>query len=183
MSIEDLQKILSVTSSDVEKSIAKLCSASEEEFSFYARSYVRAYASWVEGTIWVYKQLIVGAEYQWHKELPIECQLFLFEHDWALKSSGVPYRRDKKIGTLDNIKGFFYVAGQIFPEFSVDFSCSGWQGVTSFYLARDKMMHPSGPSGLEMPKEELKKYDEGRVWLKEKFHTFGEEVIKKIGHA
>lgn len=179
-SFETIQSHLKVIQDDVEVSVSKLNESSEEERGFYARSYIRAYASWIEGSVWVYKTLVSRVEYKWHQSLPLESQLFLFEKDWKLSNSGVPRLTNRKIGAKDNLKGFFAVMSQIFEGFQVDFGGPGWDAVLFFYSIRDRMMHPNGSRSLYVSHSELKRCDDGRIWLRSQFTRLGHSMRSKI---
>ncbi len=96
---EKLFKLFEVLYSDVKTSIYKLNDCSDDEFDFYARAYLRAYASWIEGVVWAYKDLISRVENGWYKVLPTEYQLYLFEYDWKITDNGKPVLQQKKIKT------------------------------------------------------------------------------------
>jgi len=179
-SIETIKNHLKVIQDDVEISISKLNDSSGEERGFYARSYIRAYASWIEGSVWTYKTLVSRAEYKWHQELPIESQLFLFENDWRLSKSGAPKLTNRKIGAKDNLKGFFVVMSQIFDDFQVGFDGQEWEDVLFFYSIRDRLMHPNGSRSLDFPKCELKRCDDGRVWLLSQFSSLRCSIKAKV---
>lgn len=179
-SFETIQSHLKVIQDDVEVSVSKLNESSEEERGFYARSYIRAYASWIEGSVWVYKTLISRIEYKWHEDLPLESQLFLFGKDWKLSDSGVPKLTNRKIGAKDNLKGFLVVISQIFEGFQVDFSGAEWDEVLFFYAIRDRMMHPNGSRSLDVSGSELKKCDNGRLWLRSQFTSLTHSIKSKI---
>jgi len=179
-SLETIQSHLKVIQDDVEVSVSKLNESSEDERGFYARSYIRAYASWIEGSVWVYKTLVSRVEYKWRQDLSLESQLFLFEKDWKLSNSGEPKLTNRKIGAKDNLKGFFVVMSQMFEGFQVDFGGSEWQEVLFFYSIRDRMMHPNGSRSLDVSDSELKRCDVGRVWLRSQFTSLGHSIKSKI---
>jgi hypothetical protein len=93
-------------SADMNLTVTRL--KEKEDFSFWGRAYLRAYSSWIEGLIWMYKESIRKLEYQWHKNLSLPDQSYLFEYDWSIEN-GNPVLKDKKIKTIDNLKAFFKV--------------------------------------------------------------------------
>lgn len=140
---------------------------------------MRAYSSWIEGSIWLYKELIRRIEYQWHKDLPMEYQLYLFEYDWSLSNTGKPTISQNKIKTKQNLKAFFYVMEKLFEQFSVDTSEEGWEQVMYFYKIRDSLMHPSNSSSLEISKNTIEKCEKGRLWLNGNFSKLSEILVAK----
>lgn len=139
------------------------------DVDFYARSYLRAFASWVEGMIWLIKHFVGNSEKELHKKLSIESQLYIFEYDWKISNSGKPCLTSKRIGTKDNIKAIFHVFNELFPAFSVDFNDSGWNDLMHFYSLRDKMMHPKNLQSLTVTKEDILRCESGRAWLNGNF--------------
>ncbi len=178
--MEEILDFVKTLYNDVEKSIQELNNHSNEDFGYRARSYLRAYASWVEGNVFYLKEIIRKIEYQWHKELPTASQIFLFEYDFFVKNSGEPVLEAKKIGTQANIKGLFYVGSQLFPSFNFSLSTSEWESVLYFYRLRDSMMHPKVGSSVLITKESILKCESGRLWLKGKFGDLQREIVSKI---
>lgn len=173
----ELFEVMKILNMDVEKSIEKLNSG--EDFEYNARAYLRAYATWVEGTLWMFKELIRKIEYQWYKEMPLELQLYLLENDWDVKSSGEIYIEDKKIRTKDNIKAFFQLAKFFAPNFTVDFECKEWGYVSKFYYFRDRMMHPNSLKSLTYTHQEISNCDLGRKWLWKQISDVGQLISKR----
>lgn len=181
-SIEKISLLISALNNDIDFSINKLnrLEDSDPEYAFYARSYVRATASWAEGFVWVVKHVIGKVEYQWHKNLPVESQLYLFDIDWAISNSGKPKVTTKKLRTRDNIKAFFYLSHQLLGCHAVDYSSNGWNDLMYFFSVRDGMMHPSDMESLHLTKESLMRCERGRIWLKDNFKEVMISVVKII---
>lgn len=179
--LNKVSQLIATFNSDVDFAINNLNSSKEdeEEFEFLARSYIRAVASWAEGIIWVLKHAIIHAEGQWHKNLPLESQLYLFEHDWKLSNSGQPKLTSKKLKTEENLKGFFYVAYEIFGGEKADYSGQGWEDLKYFYKVRNQMMHPSNLDSFQINKKCLDKCENGRLWLKSNLN----EVLDRVAKA
>ena len=178
---EDLENFLNfnkVLSGDLSHAI-DLLNREEIDVGVSARIYIRAYASWVEGTLWTFKEMIRKVEYQWHRALPIESQLYLFEYDWFI-NNGRPIMRAKKISTEENLKAFFHVMRQIFPGYSVDFGGGGWSSVKYLYEIRDRMMHPKFLSDIERSKDDVLKCEDGRRWLMEKFKELFSFIKQRV---
>jgi len=164
---------------DVKTSVMKLNNCNQDEFDFYARAYLRAYASWIEGNIWMYKELIRRIETQWYKNLSTEYQLYLFEYDWKIKNNGEPVLQQKRIKTIDNLKGLFFVLSHIFEDFSIDRGQKGWENVLYFYTIRDRTMHPTNLDSFKISKSDIEKCDNGRVWLEDIFIDLSSKIYEK----
>jgi len=177
--MEDLLELLKTLHDDVEKSIQEL-NEPGCDFGYRSRTYLRAYASWVEGSIFVIKEAIRKIEYQWHTELPIASQLYLFEYDMRIGSSGKPVIESKKIGTKVNLKALFYLCSELFKEFQVDIGVVEWESVMHFYKIRDRMMHPNSLAGVSYTKDDILKCDKGRLWLKKIFVDIHSQINAKI---
>lgn len=175
---EEVKAAITAIETDMNMAVKKLNSAGDE-FDFYARAYVRAMGTWVEGVLWLHKTIITQYESKWHEELPMEDQLYLFESDWEIRS-GKPVRVNKKIATKQNLKSFFHVAAKIFQDYSVDLGGQGWQDILYFFSLRDRLMHPSGISSLIFSREDLDRCDNGRIWLRDQFSDLREEVLAKL---
>lgn len=179
-SLDEISCVFKLTLSDVNTSISKLNSSSEEEFDFYARTYIRALASWIESSLWMHKLIIQKADEKWYLQLPIEMQLYLLEYDWKIDSASSPSLTEKKIPTKQNLKAFFKVMQQMFSGYEgVNFGTDGWKSVLDFYKLRDQMMHPSGVQGLTFTKQEIERCDDGRLWLNEQFLNVRTQIQTK----
>ena len=180
--VDNIIQLIKKLSSDVDFSIQNLNEAvnNDIEFEYYARSYIRSMASWIEGMIWVFKKTIASSKYQKQKNISLESQLYLIEHDWRLSHSGKPKLQSKKIKTKENIKGLFYVVHEIFGGEEINYTGQGWEGVLHFYKVRDRMMHPSDLQCLSIKKEDIKQCECGREWLKEKFKNISYVIEKDI---
>ena len=163
---------------DVEKSIKEL-NQPQCDFEYCSRAYLRAYASWIEGSISIIKETLRKIEYQWYKDLPIASQLYLFEYDMRIENSGKPVIESKKISTKSNLKGLFYLCSELFEEFDVDIGSVEWESIIHLYRMRDRMMHPNSSSGIVYTKDEILKCDKGRLWLKNVFEKIWSEMSAK----
>lgn len=150
---------------DLSLALLHLNHANEEDYGYYARSYIRTYAAYIEGSIWLYKQLIIRAEYQWHKSLPLASQLFLHEYDWKVASNGALRDKSKSIPTLDNIRAFFKLMQVLFPELVVDLSGEGWQSILAFNKKRNSIMHPTKSDALVVTSKDLEQLKQGVLWF------------------
>lgn len=156
----DLFKVLYGDVKEAKEAMNKL----PENRAFYARSYVRAYASWIEGTIWMYKRLFEELPSQRVQTLPLEYQLYLKDIDWSM-TNGKPKIKTKKIGTKDNVKGFFQLAMKLYPHFRADISNTGFSNINEMFNMRDRLMHPSDNAHLCISDDELDKCEAGRTWF------------------
>lgn len=176
-SLEDIKALIFALEEDINLAIAKV-NSSEDEFDFYARSYLRALATWIEGSLWLHKTIVREVEFDWNNVLPIESQLYLAEYDWKIDSRGKPKRETKKIPTKQNLKSFFYVMGQLFENYEADLGGEGWAAVLHFYDLRDRMMHPSGLASLVFSKPDIQRCDTGRLWLKDQFLEIRKNAVE-----
>lgn len=181
--IQEQFNLFRIMNDDVQLSIDRLnrSNQSSKDFEFYARAYIRAYASWIEGSLSLYKDLIIKIDLNWCKELPLEYQLYLFEQDWSIKNSGEPYLTSKKIGTKDNISCFFRLMSHISSDFAIDKSNSSWSDVVFFYTVRDRMMHPKCCDSLIITTLELNRCECGRIWLNMIFQEIRNKILEKLG--
>ena len=179
ITIGDVEELAMILYKDIGTAISKLVTASDN-YGFYSRSYVRAYASWIEGKIWLYKEVMRRIEGKWHTDLPTASQLYLFEYDWYVDSSGTARLKQKRLGAKENLKGFFVLMSQLFSDYDVDFGGEGWQSVMSFYMTRDKIMHPSGDTNLDIDKQEVLSFDKGRVWLDGEFEKINKLISDRL---
>lgn len=53
------------------------------------------------------KDLVKHLERQWYRELPLEFQLYIFDQDWSIKNSGIPFLLEKRLKTKENLKALF----------------------------------------------------------------------------
>ncbi|HET8710789.1 MAG TPA: hypothetical protein VFM32_05405 [Spongiibacteraceae bacterium] len=169
--------LLKVMMSDVNYSVEKLNSG-DENYDYYARAYLRSYASFIEGSIWVYKELIKRSKDKLFEKMPLDFQLYIYEIDLNIKSSGEPEVRNKKIKTKDNLKGFFYVISKLLPEYKIDLTTNEWSDISFFYSLRDKMMHPTSTNSLNISHEDIVRCDRGRAWLLDQYKQINTNLSK-----
>jgi len=179
MEIEKDRELIRVLWDDVESSISELneISSASKDFGFKARSYLRAYASWLEGGVFLFKKMLANLKGDIHKRLTIESQLYLFNYDWKI-SNGVPELSYKRIATKDNIKAFFKVSAQIFEDYKPDFKSDGWNGLMFFYRLRDRIMHPKEIADLSLDMEDLKRCEAGREWVKKELSDIKDCLLR-----
>lgn len=180
--VNHLIKLSRVLKEDVNTSINNLNDCEQKDFGYNARSYLRSYASWVEGSLHIYKNTIANIEYKWMLDLPTQYQLYLHEYDFKIKGSGEIIALEKKLKTKENLKAFFVVMAKLFDGFSVEFDKGGWEDVLFFYAIRDKMMHPNNVKNLEVSKEDIEKCDSGRQWLEQSFEHLRDKIIERLDH-
>lgn len=174
----NISSLIEILNSDVQHIVDKL-NLSDEELDFNIRSYIRAYSSWIEGTVWMLKELIKGDEHQWHQTMPLASQLYLFEHDWKIKNTGEPVLTSRKLKTKENIKGLFHITTHLDQSFGIDYNSKGWNQIIHFYELRDNLMHPKSLDSLSITKNQVLKCDEGRAWLFSKFAEVAKIIIQK----
>ena len=177
MSLFELIKLLDA---DFMLSIDKVKSAVPNDVGFYKRSFVRSMASWIEGNLFIHKKIISDFDGQWHQSLNLEYQLYLFESDWTISDSGKSVLKSKKLGTLQNLKGFLVFSEELFPGYSIDFGVSGWESVRTFFKLRDGMMHPSTSSQLEFSADQMDKFDEAASWIKSEFRRVRNAMTEEL---
>ena len=166
---------------DVNKAIERIVESNDDNFGFNARSYLRAYASWVEGSIFLYKEIVRGVNNSvWISNLPLEYQLYMAEHDWKISGNGIPTKSNKKIRPKDNLKALFVVMSEIFDGFKVETDRGGWDDVMFFYRIRDKMMHPSEPNSLDVSPRDIQRCETGRKWLQSELKKLNTKLVEKL---
>jgi len=177
--MQNLHELSKILASDVELAVQKVNEASSDEMQFYSRTYLRAYASWIEGSLFMHKKLIAKTERNWYLELPAASQLYLLEVDWKIANSGEPREFSKKIRTQQNLKAFFFVSQQIFAGYKTDFENHGWGCVKEFYKLRDSMMHPSDSTSFNPSVDQINSCDDGRQWLLGEFRRVRDCMLDK----
>jgi len=70
-SLEDIKALIFALEEDINLAIAKV-NSSGDEFDFYARSYLRALATWIEGSLWLHKTIVREVEFDRNTVLPLE---------------------------------------------------------------------------------------------------------------
>lgn len=162
---------------DVSISASKI-NANPEEFDYYSRAYIRAVASWVEGSISMYKAIAV--HHPKRHNLPLESQLYLHDFDWAIQNGKIK-SSTKKVRTKDNLKCFFSTMSELHSDYLVDFDSSGWSSLMGFYEHRDSMMHPKCIDDLILNKDVILRVQAGVVWFRDQISKLNECISTKKG--
>lgn len=164
---EELLEFTKVLELDISSAIQKLNTS--EDFHFYSRSYVRALASWIEGTLYCHKELFLLDEDFLHSlTVPEFC--YFEEKQVQIKNNGNLSSKTLNIPTEQNLKIFFKLIPRKMNSEVVNMSDDcGWTKVIDFYSYRKRMLHPKKTADLQPTIEQIKGFETGREWLKTQF--------------
>lgn len=164
---KELLEFTKVLELDINSAIQKLNTA--EDFQFYSRSYIRALASWIEGTLYCHKELfLLDKDFLSSLTVPEFC--YFEEKQVQIKGNGNLSEKTLNIPTEHNLKIFFKVMPVKMGSEAISMSDSeGWHKVTEFYSYRKKMLHPKKTADLQPSIEQIRDFEIGREWLKIQF--------------
>jgi hypothetical protein len=164
MQVEQSIKFIHTLSEDVNKCVRHL-NERDNTFSFWARAYVRAFGSFIEGAAASYREVIVSLWTSGAVSLSVEQQLFFLNLDWRVTSQSRIETIEKKISTTQSLKCLFEQLSEVVPGYTVDFGTTGWENILAFYVVRDGLTHPKRLSSLEVSEEQVKVIEIGRRWF------------------
>ena len=146
--------------------IDALREAVEKNSDFHSRSFARNLFALVEGTVYLWKQVILQQSTLFEIALEEGEEAILSEKTASLKSDGSLRIESSKISTLANIKYTLKKANEFFGASpGADFSHHGWERLQEAIRVRDRMMHPKSTEGLTVSEDDLQCCREGLEWF------------------
>lgn len=182
MKLEEMGIFIKTIHSDVNACIERI--NADEDMEFWARMYIRSLASLVEGTSYMYRDIIRGLWQGGEIKLTTEQQLFFLNLDWRVVNSGQIETTEKKLPSKESLKCLLTQIGVILPSYKPDFVSKGWAQLLEFYQTRDALIHPKTLIALHIKKDKLKELDVGRAWFANECRNINDALIKdgsKIG--
>jgi hypothetical protein len=178
MNLSDANEFIRIIHGDVKQCVNRL--NENTDFDFWARSYIRAVASLIEGTTFIYKKMIVSLWAERVLQLSTEQQLFFHNLDWRITRSGDVETTDKRLPSKEGLRAFFAQLGMVIPGYKPDFGGKGWAGLSLFYDVRDALIHPKSLQGLKLEKKTVSAIEDGRAWLNEQLKKVNDEMVDRL---
>jgi len=190
------------TLGDVSRRIRKLLEdASEAEnflennnSQFAKRAHIRSAFAYMEGSVWLFKQLIVQTVFQ-SKAVTNPLHLLsiaelglLSDVSYDLKDNGEPYEQQKFLPLTKNLRFTMSVMSR-FTGYSIDLQTNSktWDRFNKTIKVRNRITHPKNAEEIDMTDEEIQHATEVCNWFNciskgciEAFHkNFDEQQPKK----
>ncbi len=178
MQVEQSIEFIHTLSEDVNECVRHL--SERETFSFWARAYVRAFGSFIEGVAASYREVIVSLWTSGAVPLSVEQQLFFLNLDWRVTSQSRIETIEKKLSTTQSIKCLFAQLSEVVPGYTADFGTAGWENILAFYAVRDGLTHPKSLSSLEVSEEQVNAIEVGRKWFVAQVQAINDSLLRHL---
>ncbi len=166
MKLRDIKKSLNPLLEDAFESEILLNSNKSSQFA--RRTYVRTLFSYIEGTIWILKQVCLNAEAPKSNVRSIEIGelLILREEMFELKSNGSIKKTALHLNLLDNLKFIFKTLNRLFVgHIELGTGTANWTNLIEAKKIRNRITHPKDSESFEISDEEIKLCQEVCSWF------------------
>lgn len=144
---------------------------------FARRIYIRSVFSYVEGSIWVFKQVCFKVKPSGNAKRKMSISEFavLNEESYELKRNGDIKVVTKNLNLLDNIKFTFKMLNKLFGgELDIGTGTESWANLIKAKNIRNRITHPKKVEDLTITDEEIKVCEDVCSW----FNTLSSETFK-----
>ncbi|KUJ51825.1 hypothetical protein [Chryseobacterium sp. JAH] len=135
---------------------------------FYRRVYIRSLFAYVEGSIWVMKQVCLKAKSidGIQRKINISEYSILTEESYELKGNGDIKTGSKAINILDNIKFTFKTINKLFNG-NLDFGVgsTNWEKLIIAKNVRNRITHPKNEKDMIISDDEILICEEVCSWF------------------
>jgi hypothetical protein len=139
---------------------------------FAKRAYIRSIFAYMEGTIWIFKQLIVQTVFQ-SKAVTNPLRLLsiaelglLSDVSYDLKDNGEPYEQQKFLPISKNLRFTVGIMNR-FTHSSIDLQTNSktWDRFNKTIKIRNRITHPKNTGEIDITDEEIKHAIEVCNWF------------------
>ena len=178
MDVEQSTEFIRTLSEDVNECVRHL--SDRTTFAFWARVYVRAFGSFIEGAAASYRDVVVSLWKSGAISLSVEQQLFFLNLDWRVTSRSQIETMEKKLSTTQSIKCLFTQLSEVVPGYTADFGTTGWQNILAFYSVRDALTHPKSLASLDVSEDQVKAIEIGREWFVAQVRAINDSLLSHL---
>jgi hypothetical protein len=128
------------------------------------RAYIRSLFAFIEGSIWILKQIIVNVVAKTEEVPPAELAL-LSDISFELKSNGEVKESTKYLRLPDNIKFTFKTLDKYYKNGNLDINEKDWSNFQVCLKVRNRITHPKKIEDLEVSSSEIICCDKTYSWF------------------
>jgi hypothetical protein len=136
------------------------------------RAYIRSLFAFIEGSVWILKQIVVSVVAKTERVTPAELAL-LTDKSFELKNNGDVQESSKYLRLPDNIKFTFKTLDKYFKNGNLDINEKDWSNFQVCLKVRNRITHPKSIEDFEVSKSEILSCNKTYSW-------FCELVVKYI---
>lgn len=160
---DEAGKLFVILQDDVERLKSRLA---EEDCQLNRRSFVRAIFSLIEGMTYSLKRMAYEKTLTGTSQLSSADISMLKEETYDLGRKGNPVTIPKPLPLKKNVRFTFSIFSQVYQiNFIPKFDGPGWNSLLRAYAVRNRLMHPKGPSDLEVSASELNAAFRAYAWF------------------
>jgi hypothetical protein len=129
----------------------------QKDSQFARRAYVRSVFAYIEGTVWLIKQVCLRVAIEGNlSELSLAEQALLSDTAYDLKSNGEPYEQQKFLRLPDNLRFAVRVVNRLCHS-SIDLEVGSirWERFLKVLDTRHRITHPRDATGIDVGDEEI----------------------------
>jgi hypothetical protein len=135
---------------------------------FYRRLYVRSVFAYIEGSIWILKQVCLKAKsIEGHyRKISIPEYSILIEESYDLKNNGDIKKVSMYVNLFDNIKFTFKTINKLFKgDINLGIGTSSWDKLILAKKIRNRINHPKNETDMIISDEEISACEEASGWF------------------
>ena len=160
--------------------------AENKDSQFFRRLYIRTVFAYIEGSIWILKQVCLNAKSSTGQKRKISLSEYsiLSEETYDLKNNGNIKTVSKNLNLLDNIKFTFKTINKLFVgNIDIGTGTKSWDNLIDAKKIRNRITHPKSEKEMFVENNEIEICEEVCSWfnllVKECFDTFTEGTENK----
>lgn len=152
---------------------------------FARRAYIRSIFAYIEGSVWILKQVCLKAKpLSGERRIsPVEYAL-LAEESYELKNNGEPKVQTKFLRLPDNIKFTFKLINKLFKaNIELGVGSKEWINFQKAIEIRHRITHPKNIKVFAISDEEIQMCQQVCSWFNELVHRFFQALIELPGKS
>lgn len=142
--------------------------AENKESQFFRRLYIRSVFAYIEGSIWVLKQVCLNAKSAdgEKRKISIAEYSILTEESYDLKGNGNIKTVTKNLNLLDNIKFTFKTINELFKgKIELGVGTKSWDNLITAKKIRNRITHPKSEKEMVVHDNEIELCENVCSWF------------------
>lgn len=177
MKIKDIQEPLFIL---LEDALAAEQYLDKNDSQFARRSYVRSIFAYIEGSVWILKQVCLKAKpLSGVRKIHVAEYALLAEETYELKANGDPNTRTKFLRLPDNIRFLFKLINRLFnANIDIGIGTQTWDSLLEAIKIRNRITHPKNASAFKITDEDIKLCQDVCSWFNDLVNETFKEFVK-----
>jgi len=152
-----------------------------KESQFFRRLYIRSVFAYIEGSVWILKQVCLNAKSANGEKRKISLSEYsiLTEESYELKNNGNIKTVSKNLNLLDNIKFTFKTVNKLFNgKIELGVGTKSWDNLIDAKKVRNRITHPKSDKEMFVDDNEIENCEKVCSWFNLLVKDCFDEFIK-----